>query len=134
MASVSKIEELKKRHKEVCEEYLKTFCENYDFTYDNDSWVANDCGTIACVGDMFFDFNDVIKYCVDHNLKNVSELFEWYDYCIDAGTLNINNVPNFRSWHKGAPRIDSKTIRRLITMKQDLQKQIDDLNIEEGIF
>ena len=119
------IKQLEKRYSDTCEEYLKTFCKNYDRRYELDSWVAGDCGTIACVGDYFFDFHDVIKYAVDNNLTDWNEVVEWYDYTLFANEYN-QTIPNFQSWHKGCPRLSIEEQKHLVSLKEMLDKAIKD--------
>ena len=81
---------LNKRYNDVCEEYLKAFCDAYEMSYEKDSWVAGDVGTIACVGDYCFDFTNVIKYAVDNNLSDWHELLQWYDTrCLQTNTTRL---------------------------------------------
>ena len=133
MASQSKINALKSTFNNVCDEYLRTFCENFELRYEQDSWVAGECGTIACVCDYYFDFQNVIKFCVDNNIKKWDVVLKWYDYTLDASELGIS-IPNFRSWYMGCPRLDDKTMKRLLTTKRDLEKQIEEFKVEEGLF
>ena len=127
------IKQLEKRYSDTCEEYLKTFCKNYDRRYELDSWVAGDCGTIACVGDYFFDFNDVIKYAVDNSLTDWDEVVEWYDYTLFANEYN-QTIPNFQSWHKGCPRLTKEEQERLIKLKKDFEDTINEYRDKTNTF
>lgn len=115
------IEFLRDAYNESCENILRAFCDMLNLKYEPNSWVANDVGTIACVGDYFFDFNDIIKYCVLNSIDNLDELIEWYDYSLWANEFN-QDIPNFKSWHNGCPRFSKEQQKRLI----DLKKQLDD--------
>lgn len=119
---------LKDSYADACEKYLQAFCANYEFQYERDAWVANEVGTIANVGDYFFGF-DVIKYCVDNDLKNYNELLEWYDYTLNCGQLGLS-TPNFESWHKGCPRVSDNKFEQLLAMKYDLEKEIKEITGE----
>ena len=119
---------LKDSYADACEKYLQAFCANYEFQYERDAWVANEVGTIACVGDYYFDFS-VIKYCVDNDLKDYSELLEWYDYTLNCGQLGLS-TPNFESWHKGCPRVSDNKMEQLLAMKYDLEKEIKEITGE----
>ena len=117
--------ELKKRYEEACEDYLKAFCDAYGEQYEKDSWVAGDVGTIACVRDYFFDFNEVVKYSVDNNLHDWDELMRWYDYTLFASEYK-QTIPNWQSWSKGCPRLSETEQAKLISMKRDLEAAIND--------
>lgn len=119
------IQLLNQRYEEVCEDYLKAFCKAYDLEYDNDSWVAGEVGTIACVSDHFFDFNDVIKFAVDNNLSDYDELLEWEDYLLFAHEYNLT-LPNFKSWHNGCPRLILAERERLQELKADFENALQE--------
>ena len=111
--------ELKKQYKDVCEGYLKAFCEAYGARYEKDSWVAGDVGTIACVGENYFDFNEVVKYSVDNNLHDWDELMRWYDYTLFASEYKQTIAIVGRAAMRGRPLFSSScavavTIRRNI--------------------
>lgn len=119
---------LKDSYADACEKYLQAFCANYEFQYEKNAWVANEVGTIANVGDYFFGF-DVIKYCVDNDLKDYNELLNWYDHTLNCGHLGLP-IPNFESWHKGCPRISDNKMEQLLAMKYDLEKEIKEITGE----
>lgn len=127
------IELLNKKYNDVCEEYLKAFCDNYNRVYEQDSWVGRESGTIACVGDYFFDFIDVIKYSVDNNLTDWDELVEWYDYTLFAHEYD-QIVPNFTAWHKGCPRLTNEEQERLIKLKKDFEDTIKEYKNKTNSF
>ena len=119
---------LKDSYADACEKYLQAFCANYEFQYESDAWVAGEVGTFANVGDYFFGF-DVIKYCVDNDLKDYSELLEWYDYTLNCGQLGLP-TPNFESWNKKCPRLSDNKLEQLLAMKYDLEKGIKEITGE----
>lgn len=123
---------LKDSYADACEKYLQAFCVNYEFQYESDAWVAGEVGTIANVGDYFFGF-DVIKYCVDNDLKDYNELLNWYDHTLNCGQLGLP-IPNFESWHKGCPRVSDNKIEQLLAMKYDLEKEIKAITGEPKII
>lgn len=124
---------LKKNYEDACEEYLKAFCDNYNRNYEQDSWVAGDAGTIACVGDYFFDFNDVIKCAVDNNLTDWDEVVEWYDYTLFAHEYD-QIAPNFQSWHAGCPRLTKEEQEHLIKLKKDFEDTIKEYKDKTSPF
>ena len=108
MMNKANIQLLNQRYTEACEDYLKAF---------------NEVGTIAMVGDHYFDFNDVIKYAVDNQLRDYDELLEWEDYVLFAHEYN-QTIPNFHSWHKGCPRLSKDAQKHLQGLKERLEKTI----------
>lgn len=127
----SHIKLLKDSYADACEKYLQAFCANYEFQYESDAWVAGEVGTIANVGDYFFGF-DVIKYCVDNDLKDYNELLNWYDHTLNCGQLGLP-IPNFESWHKGCPRVSDSKMEQLLAMKRDLEREIKEFTGKDKI-
>lgn len=108
--------DLERMYQYACEGILQAFCNKYDLSYCKDAWVAGDYGTIACVGDYFIDFQNILYMM--HNDIPWKTFEEWYDYIIELGELgmDLNNV-NFKSWCEGCPRYDLKRMREI---KKDL--------------
>lgn len=122
---MKKTKDLAVRYNAVCNEYVVAFCNAYGIALDtSDIWVAGDVGTIACIGDLFLDFNSVIKYAVDNDLKDYDELLRWYDYTLFASEFN-QTIPNFDSWCKGCPRLSEKEQENLKSLKKSLFDAIE---------
>lgn len=120
-------DDLKRRFESVCNEYVSEFCRLYDFDVDiTDVWVANDVGGIACIGDNFFNFIDVIKYAVDNSLSDYDDLMGWYYYTIWANEFG-QTIPNFQSWCKGCPRVDKEGQEKLTSLKRIMEEEIKNL-------
>ena len=120
------IVELKNAYHDLCNEYLETFCKNMGVTSEEEPWVADDAGSVACVGDYFFSFCDVIKYCVDNSLTDFDDIIAWNDYCLSCESLGIPS-PNYKSWHRGCPVIPTEKLDSLIAMKAELEEEVDNL-------
>lgn len=127
---------LKSEWQELCNKYLKKFCERHEYTYEPDCWVANDPGTIACVNDMFVSMED-IRYDVD-NLIDTDCFEAWYWKSLDVYELTGQKYMNYSSFCHGAP--DPWTEERLNSVreakikveeaKQNLEKEIERLKNE----
>lgn len=111
----------------ACTRYLAAFMEKYDLSCDPEPWVGNEVGTIAEVGDYFFDFQD-IKRCIDEDVE-WQDLIEWYDYNIEVGILGLTTI-NLRSWLKGAPRVDKMRIEEIKAKRKELEKLIEETKKE----
>jgi hypothetical protein len=107
----------------ACTRYLAAFMEKYDLSCDPEPWVGNEVGTIAEVGDYFFDFQD-IKRCIDEDVE-WQDLIEWYDYNIEVGTLGLTTI-NLKSWLKGAPRVDQMRIEEIKAKRKELEELIEE--------
>ena len=47
------------RWRDICQEYLKLFCDKHEYSFEDCFWVADDYGTIACVSDMFISMEHI---------------------------------------------------------------------------
>ena len=114
--------ELKLAYEAACTNYLAAFMEKYDLSCDPEPWVGNEVGTIAEVGDYFFDFQD-IKRCIDEDVE-WQDLIEWYDYNIEVGILGLTTI-NLKSWLKGAPRVNQMRIEEIKAKRKELEELIE---------
>lgn len=104
--------QLKKRYEKACNDYLRAFCEKYNFYYEPEEWIAGQVGTIIQIADFFFSM-ETIKLCVDNDVKE-GDLLKWYDYTLEAGMTGFF-APNLSSWVKGCPRLSDEEISALKT-------------------
>lgn len=91
------------RWRDICQEYLKLFCDKHEYSFEDCFWVADDYGTIACVSDMFISMEH-IRYDIDNNIEET--MFEkWYWKAIEIFELTGQDFMNYESFCKGAPDI-----------------------------
>ena len=91
--------DLNKCYNDLAEDYLKTFISTMELEGEA-FWVANDVGTVACVGDYFVDYKD-IRLCVDNNIP-FKDFDEWYCYCIEVGMISDElYTPSLEEWVSG---------------------------------
>lgn len=102
-----------------CMEYLRLFCEKHGYDYEDakDSWIGDEVGGVACIGDYFTDIGVIIAD-IEMDAPE-DEFIKWYDYSLVANEFGLN-VPNFKSWVKGCPRTSEETLEHLRKLKQDL--------------
>lgn len=128
---------LNKDWKQICDEYVRQFCKKhgYDIEWDlkNDLvWVRNDPGTIACVGDMFVDMED-IRYDIDNDIPE-DKYEEWYWTSMSRCDYDIPYM-NYKSFCQGCPDPVSKDqVKKIMQLhknvedaKQALQGCLDDI-------
>ena len=66
------------QYEETCNNILMAFCEKHGYDYKDakDMWVANEIGTICCIGDMYVNMYDMY-YDLKNNIP--ADIFEqWY--------------------------------------------------------
>ena len=101
----------------VCGLYAKAFAEKHGIEYNGVEWVRNEHGSILCLGDFFFDFQD-IKYDIDHVIDK-DEIFRYYDYCLRVDDLGLK-VMNYENWCRGCPRISDLDLERIERLKSEI--------------
>ena len=80
------IKNLKKRYDNICNTYVKIFCEKQDMYFEG--WVGDDVGSIACCNDFFFNLNDIILD-IDTNQEE-GYIINWYYDNLEIEDKNIN--------------------------------------------
>lgn len=112
---------LKSGWQEICDKYLKEFCEKHEYAYEPDCWVANNPGTIANIGDMFVSMDD-IRYDIDNDIPE--EYFEkWFWKSLDIYELAGEKFMNYENFCKGCP--DYWTEDKLESIRKAKQRVID---------
>ena len=118
-------ETLKKNYEDACNSYLKALADAWEWDVDSYGfWIADCVGETFSYGDnMFIDMQDII-FCVENDVKE-DEYDEWQEYCLFAHEYN-QNVPNFKAWHKGCPRLSKEEQKHLVSLKEAFDKAIKD--------
>ena len=107
--------------KDVCNEYLETFCKKHEYTYESDMWVGSDPGTVANIGDLFVGMDD-IRFDIDNNVPE-SYFEKWYWKNLEVYELTGVHYMTYPSYCKGAP--DNWSEERL-QRARDAQKRLDE--------
>lgn len=129
--------QLKARYEELCNDYLRLFCDKHEFDYEDakQNWVAGDVGGIVECGDFFVGLNVILT---DINLDVKEDEFkEWYYYTLDATELGIHS-PNYEHWIRGCPRVSKEGMKKIRQAKHELRVLIEqakqELNTTEKLF
>lgn len=94
---------IQERWRDICQEYLKLFCDKHEYSFEDCFWVTDNYGTIACVSDMFISMEH-IRYDIDNNIEET--MFEkWYWKAIEIFELTGQDFMNYENFCKGAPDI-----------------------------
>lgn len=98
---MDKKQNIQERWRDICQEYLKLFCDKHEYSFEDCFWVTDNYGTIACVSDMFISMEH-IRYDIDNNIEET--MFEkWYWKAIEIFELTEQDFMNYESFCKGAP-------------------------------
>lgn len=92
---------LQKKYENVCMEYIKRFEEKHEMDFDG--FVGNQIGGIACFGDLFLNFTDIV-YDINSeqpkhhiiswywdNVENSSKSINYYSYTMGLRVSQIEN-------------------------------------------
>lgn len=122
------------RWNDICNEYLKEFCDKHEWQYEPDMWVAGNIGTIVMIGDMFVSMNN-IRYDIDNNVPT-DYFAKWYWKSIEISELTdgAENYMNYENYCKEAPdywteeRVQKirASKKRVEEAKNELLKAIED--------
>jgi hypothetical protein len=113
---------LKQKYETVVDEYLKEFCTQFEFDYEDADyyWVAGEVGGIIELGDYFLSF-ETIKTVIDNNIPYETWV-GWYDYTLRLHSISTDiTVPNLMSYFKGCPVKDEKEIEKLEQAKKNVE-------------
>lgn len=92
---------LKSNFRDICNRYLKEFCDKHDYDYRPEDWIGDMPGEIIEIADMFVSMNN-IRYDIDNNID--PDLFpKWYWKGIELNQLGVEHWMNYPSFCKGAP-------------------------------
>lgn len=106
-----------------CNEYLRLFCEKHDFDYEEakKSWVGGLVGEITMCGDYYVAMPTIIAD-IEHDAPE-EEFIKWCDYNLEAREYGFV-TPNFESWLKGCPRVNTETLEKLRGITETLEECI----------
>ena len=121
MAQIISVPELKKDFERVADGYIKMLCALWKLDEDYGYWIGDEIGGLYDFADGYVTINyDDIRYCINNNVK-LEEYVDWQNYIVFCHDYN-QNAPNFKSYHRGCPRISKEYRERLYKLKQEFEK------------
>ena len=125
------VQNLKETFEKVANGYLRLLCANWGLEEDYGYWAGDEIGGLYDYGDGYITINyDDMRYCVENDV-HVLEYIDWQNYvhfCYDYK----QNAPNFKSYHKGCPRISEEMREHLKELKAEFEKACKEA--EESLF
>ena len=115
-------QELRLAYEVACTNYLAAFMEQYDISCDPYPWVADELGTVAEVGDDYFNMEE-IRLCVDNEIP-WDEVSEWLDYNEDAAYLGLDLI-NLKSWHMGYRGVSKERRDSIKSLRRELEALVE---------
>lgn len=126
----NKVETLKKNFELTANGYVKMLCKKWHLEESYGFWVSDEVGGLWCYGDNYALDYDTIRIIVNEDV-NFADFDQWNEYCIWAKQYN-QNIPNFRSWLNGCPRISDEVRQKLVELKAEFEKACKDA--KESLF
>lgn len=116
---------LKAEYEQSCDGYLRELLRMWDLDSYYGYWIGDEVGGVYDYADGSIDIGmaDII-YCVENDVTR-EQFDEWSEYICDASEFGFE-TPNLRSWMHGCPRVSQETFDKLRTMKQELNKEIEE--------
>lgn len=114
-------------YKQACDDILRLFCETYELPYNGDEWVGREEGTVACIGDYFIDFHDMMTML--ENSVPFDTFLQHYDYVTSARLVGLP-TPNLQSWILGCPRLPLEEMEDIEQKKWDYELALDKAKTE----
>lgn len=108
---------LQSAYRKACDDYLAAFAEKHEFSKYDCSWVADQPGGIASIGDYFVNMQDIITD-IDTD-AHPDEWLAYYDYSLDCHGLGLTCC-NYQSWLRGCPTYSPETLERLRKLQRDV--------------
>ena len=123
--SVTSIENLKKNFELTANGYLNVLCKKWQLDKDYGYWIGDEIGGLFDFADGYITINyDDMRYCVENEVS-IKEYVDWQNYCLFCYEFK-QTIPNFRSWHKGCPRLSEEQQKTLRKMKKDFEKACEE--------
>lgn len=108
---------LQSDYRQACDAYLAAFVKKHEFSMHDCSWVADQPGGIASIGDYFVNMQDIITD-IDTDV-HPDEWLAYYDYSMECHGLGLTCC-NYQSWLKGCPTHSPETLERLRKLQRDV--------------
>ena len=115
---------LKEQYEKGCNGYLCELLRMWGLSACYGYWNSDQPGTIYHYGDTHNLTMEDIIYIVENDIEE-DEVLAWEDYALDAYEFGFL-VPNLKSWHRGCPRTPPEVFEKLIQMKADLDKAVEE--------
>lgn len=126
-----KVSTLKKEFERIANNYVKLLCDAWDLDENYGYWVGDEIGGIYDFADGYIIINyDDMRYCVENDVK-VHDFVDWQEYIIFCHDYK-QTMPNFKSWHRGCPRISKEMREHLKKLKSEFEQACKDAS--ENLF
>lgn len=120
-----KVKELIAQYNQLCDEFVKVFCEKHDMDYAETSWVADERGGTLEYCDYYITYEDIIT---DLMLNAECDCIWKYDEYIQRCAFLGIKTPNYKNFLLGCPIVEDEVLCKLEAMKKDLEILINTEN------
>lgn len=117
----AKIETLKKNFELTANGYLKVLCDKWELDEGYGYWIGDEIGGLYDFADGYVTITyDDMRFCVENDVS-LEEYNSWQEYCLFCHDYK-QTMPNFKSWHKGCPRISKEMREHLKKLKAEFEQ------------
>lgn len=110
---------LQSAYRKACDDYLAAFAEKHEFSMHDCSWVADQPGGIASIGDYFVNMQEIITD-IDTDTP-ADKWLEYYDYSLECHELGLSCC-NYQSWLKGCPTHLPEEMEKLRALQRNVSE------------
>lgn len=119
------IRNARQKWSEACNLWVFLLCEQWGLDGRRGYWIGDEVGGVwELDGSIILGIKDII-YAVENHIGGRVAYDDWRDYCMDLSELNIE-VPSFIEWCEGVKVIGKESLDKLLQMKRDLDKLVEE--------
>lgn len=112
---------LKRTFEETAIGYLKLLCTDWELDEEYGYWIGDEIGGLYDLADGYVTITyDDMRFCVENDVS-LEEYNDWQNYCLFCHEYK-QTIPNFKSWHRGCPRISKETRELLKKLKAEFEQ------------
>lgn len=110
---------LQSAYRKACDDYLAAFAEKHEFAMHDCSWVADEPGGTALIGDYCASMTEIIAD-IDCDAP-VDEWIAYYDYSIECADLGLPYC-SYRNWLRNCPTYSPEKLAELRALKHNVEE------------
>jgi len=112
---------LKQDFEKTAVAYSKLLCANWELDEEYGYWIGDEIGGLYDFADGYVTITyDDMRFCVENDVS-LEEYNDWQNYCLFCHEYK-QTIPNFKSWHRGCPRISNETRELLKKLKAEFEQ------------
>lgn len=110
---------LQSSYRQACDAYLAAFAEKHEYSMHDCSWIADEPGGTAIIGDYVVSMQEIITD-IDTDAP-ADEWLAYYDYSLECTDLGLTCC-NYKSWLKDCPTYSPEKLEELRALKRNISE------------